>query len=283
MTDASASNTIFAVFEQILTQFSAASGAELGAVVFALAYIYLVSQQNVWCWACGFISTALFTYVFWDVSLVFSMLLNVYYMVMAGYGFWQWTRGVELKEDDEGVVAEQPKTGSKTKATTHLYTQPVSESETQTVIQSDDQSVTLSDSPSVTQIDNNPVSESDSQLDIQQWPLLKQAKIMTTTALVGGLLVWLRIDVSTPLSFTLCLDAYVSVFSVVATYMVAHKIYHNWHYWIVINAAAAVLYYQYGLYFSSLLFVVYVGFSVHGLLEWRKALTNKSYYEKTGC
>ena len=242
MTDASASKALFAVFEQIFTQFSAASGAELGAVVFALAYIYLVGRQNVWCWACGFISTALFTYVFWDVSLVFSMLLNVYYMVMAGYGYWQWTRGYGANVDDDGVVAEQPKTGSKTNAATHLDTQSVSHSE--------------------------------NQLDIQSWPLLKQVKIMTTTTLIGGLLVWLRIDEDTPLTVTLCLDAYVSVFSVVATYMVAHKIYHNWHYWIVINAAAAMLYYQYGLYFSSLLFVIYVGFSVHGLLEWRKALTN---------
>ena len=240
MTDASVSNTIFAVFEQVITQFSTASGAELGAVVFALAYIYLVGRQNVWCWACGFISTGLFTYVFWDVSLVFSMLLNVYYMVMAGYGYWQWTRIVELKEDDEGVMAGQPKTSSKTKAAKYLDTQQV--------------------------------SESNNQLDIQQWSLLKQTKIVSTTALIGGLLVWLRIDENTPLTLTLCLDAYVSVFSVVATYMVAHKIYHNWHYWIVINAAAAVLYYQYGLYFSSLLFVIYIGFSVHGLLEWRKAL-----------
>lgn len=218
MTDAGVSNKIFAVFEQVITQFSTASGAELGAVVFALAYIYLVGRQNVWCWACGFISTGLFTYVFWDVSLVFSMLLNVYYMVMAGYGYWQWTRGDGKEVDDKSV------------------------------------------------------SESNSQLDIQNWSLLKQTKIVSTTALIGGLLVWLRIDENTPLTLTLCLDAFVSVFSVVATYMVAHKIYHNWHYWIVINAAAAVLYYQYGLYFSSLLFVIYIGFSVHGLLEWRKAL-----------
>ena len=274
MTDASASNAIFAVFEQIFTQFSAASGAELGAVVFALAYIYLVGRQNVWCWACGFISTALFTYVFWDVSLVFSMLLNVYYMVMAGYGYWHWTRGDGANVDDDRVVAEQPKTGSKTKAATHLDTQSVSELESQTVIQSDDQPVSQLGSSSVSQIENKLISHSENQLDIQSWPLLKQAKIMTTTTLIGGLLVWLRIEVSTPLTFTLCLDAYVSVFSVVATYMVAHKIYHNWHYWIVINTAAAVLYYQYDLYFSSLLFVIYVGFSVHGLLEWRKASTN---------
>ena len=218
MTEASASNTLSDVFQHILTQFSAASSAELGAVAFALAYIYLVGRQNVWCWACGFISTALFTYVFWDVSLLFSMLLNAYYMVMAGYGYWQWTRGQGGQGGDE------------------------------------------------------PKLEHASALGIQQWSAPKQSIVICSSALIGAVLVWLRLDAATSLSLALCLDAYVSVFSVVATYMVAHKIYHNWHYWIVINSAAVVLYYSYELYFSSLLFVIYVGFSVHGLFTWRKAL-----------
>jgi len=69
------------------------SWAELLAVSLGLAYLILAMRQNAWCWPCAFISTALFTWVFFDVKLVMESLLNIYYMAMAVYGYWCWRQG----------------------------------------------------------------------------------------------------------------------------------------------------------------------------------------------
>ena len=75
-------------FEQI----AATSLAEWVAVVLALAYVWLAARQNRWCWLCAFISTAIYTWLFWQVTLPFQAILNLYYMMMAGYGYYQWNR-----------------------------------------------------------------------------------------------------------------------------------------------------------------------------------------------
>jgi len=66
---------------------------EGAAVVFAIVYLLLAVRENVWCWFFAFVSTAIYTGLFWDVSLLMDSALNVYYMAMAVFGWHQWTRG----------------------------------------------------------------------------------------------------------------------------------------------------------------------------------------------
>lgn len=66
---------------------------EVAAVVFALTYLLLAVRENVWCWLFAFLSTAIYTILFRDVSLLMDSALNVYYMAMAVFGWYQWTRG----------------------------------------------------------------------------------------------------------------------------------------------------------------------------------------------
>lgn len=77
-------------FNQAIIGFFQKSSLELIAVAFALAYLILAMRQNIWCWACAFVSTVLYTWIFFDVSLLMESLLNVYYMAMAIYGYWVW-------------------------------------------------------------------------------------------------------------------------------------------------------------------------------------------------
>jgi nicotinamide mononucleotide transporter len=71
----------------------AMSAWEAAAVVCAIAYLLLAVREKILCWAFAFISTSIYTVLFWDVSLVMESALNVYYMAMAVYGYQQWTRG----------------------------------------------------------------------------------------------------------------------------------------------------------------------------------------------
>jgi nicotinamide mononucleotide transporter len=50
-------------------------------------------RENSLCWYCAFFSTALYVWIFGDVSLYMESALNVYYMGMAIYGWFQWQRG----------------------------------------------------------------------------------------------------------------------------------------------------------------------------------------------
>ena len=69
------------------------SSWEACAVVLAIAYLLLAVRENILCWYCALFSTAIFTGLFWDVSLLMDSALNVYYMAMAIYGWYQWTHG----------------------------------------------------------------------------------------------------------------------------------------------------------------------------------------------
>ncbi|MDO3388062.1 nicotinamide riboside transporter PnuC [Gilvimarinus sp. SDUM040013] len=81
------------VSEQVQTALATMSGWEFVAVTLAIAYLLLAVRQNSLCWYCAFASTAIYTVLFWDVQLLMESALNVYYMLMAVYGWWQWRHG----------------------------------------------------------------------------------------------------------------------------------------------------------------------------------------------
>lgn len=71
----------------------ATSNWEVISVIFGLAYLILAARESIWCWPCAFISTATAIVLFWKSSLPMESALNVFYLVMAIYGFWQWQNG----------------------------------------------------------------------------------------------------------------------------------------------------------------------------------------------
>ena len=63
------------------------------AVALGIAYLVLAMRESSLCWYCAFLSTALYVWIFGDVSLYMESALNVYYMGMAIYGWKQWKHG----------------------------------------------------------------------------------------------------------------------------------------------------------------------------------------------
>jgi nicotinamide mononucleotide transporter len=72
------------------------------------------------------------------------------------------------------------------------------------------------------------------------------------------------------------LDAFTTVFSLAATFMVTQKVLENWIYWIVIDIASVFLYESKELNLTAALFVFYAFVSVIGFFSWLKA------YKKQG-
>ncbi len=66
---------------------------EVTAVLLGLAYLLLAVRRNLLCWLCAFLSTSIYVVLFVQASLYMQVVLNVFYLVMAVYGFIDWRRG----------------------------------------------------------------------------------------------------------------------------------------------------------------------------------------------
>lgn len=90
---------------EILEYYRALPGTELVAVILAVAYLLLAIRQNIWCWFCAAISTALYVYLFAKANLYMESLLNGFYFAMAIYGWYMWRGG---KSENELPVSVWP-------------------------------------------------------------------------------------------------------------------------------------------------------------------------------
>lgn len=187
--------------EAFLGQLLVTSWLEGLAVMLALAYVWLAARQNIWCWPCALVSTGIYIWLFWHVSLPFHTALNVYYLLMAIYGMMKW----RANQKDSAQV--------------------------------------------------------------QTWALKRH--LVSILALSTASLL-LSHFASTVLDANyIYLDAFITVFSVFTTVLIAHKVRENWLYWIVINLFAAYLYFANGLALTGVLFMCYTGFAIYGYIQWR--------------
>jgi nicotinamide mononucleotide transporter len=66
---------------------------EIIAVFFGILGVWLTTQQNVWCWAAGIANVTLYTFIFYDQRLFGDAALQVFYMFISYYGWYQWVYG----------------------------------------------------------------------------------------------------------------------------------------------------------------------------------------------
>jgi nicotinamide mononucleotide transporter len=69
-------------------------------------------------------------------------------------------------------------------------------------------------------------------------------------------------------------DSFITSLSIIATWMLARKIFEHWYLWIVVNLAAVILFLTRGLYPTVILYMVYLIMSFSGLRLWRKTIIN---------
>jgi nicotinamide mononucleotide transporter len=79
--------------ESIVSQLAASGPLEVVAVVLALAYLLLAARLSLWCWPAAFVSTAIYLWLFLSKGLYQQSLLQVFYLVMAVYGYVHWRGG----------------------------------------------------------------------------------------------------------------------------------------------------------------------------------------------
>ena len=59
----------------------------------AIGYLLLAIRENIWCWFCAGVSTAIYVWLFAEARLYMESALNVFYFAMAIYGWHVWYTG----------------------------------------------------------------------------------------------------------------------------------------------------------------------------------------------
>ncbi len=74
---------------------------EMLAVFLSVTYLLLAIKQNLWCWVAAFISTLIYSILFFNASLLMDSALNIFYLVMAVYGWysWKYANGISSHEN----------------------------------------------------------------------------------------------------------------------------------------------------------------------------------------
>jgi nicotinamide mononucleotide transporter len=80
-------------------QWFALSKPELIAVVLAILYLLLAIRQNILCWACAAVSSAIYVWLFIGAKLYMESLLYLFYVAMAFYGWHAWARGADCSAE----------------------------------------------------------------------------------------------------------------------------------------------------------------------------------------
>ncbi|WP_273148845.1 nicotinamide riboside transporter PnuC [Methylophaga thiooxydans] len=190
------------MLDTVINGLSSLSGWEVFAALLGVGYIIFAARESQWCWPMAFVSTLIYTLLFWEGQLPMQALLNFYYMGMAIYGFVLW-RGHK-------------------------------------------------------QAENN--------LPIHSWSLQFNLAFLTIgsvlTLVVGHYLLQYNASQQP------YLDAGITVFSVLNTWLMARKVLQNWLYWVVIDAAAVVLYLDTAFYATAALFTLYTVLASAGFVNW---------------
>lgn len=69
------------------------SRIEIAAVIFGIISVYLSVRQNIWSWATGIVNVTLYVFVFYGVKLYADMGLQVVYIGLSFYGWYNWLYG----------------------------------------------------------------------------------------------------------------------------------------------------------------------------------------------
>ena len=62
------------------------------AVFFSILYVILAAKENILCWWAAGISVTLYIYIFFSVQLYAETGLQVFYLFMAFYGYYNWNK-----------------------------------------------------------------------------------------------------------------------------------------------------------------------------------------------
>jgi nicotinamide mononucleotide transporter len=211
---------------------------EIFGAVTGIIFVFLEIRQNIWLWPVGLVTSAVYIWVFFTSKFYADMSLQGYYLVISCLGWYWWTRGKKRRLRSKATKFREAEGGDVEKLR-------IEETETK---------------------------------ELQVTRLKLSTGIML--ALVFFLLYIIMWFVLTRLtdSPVPVRDSFITSLSIIATWMLARKIYEHWFLWIVVNFVSAVFFLTRGLYPTVILYTVYGIMSFVGLAAWKKTIKADENY-----
>lgn len=69
------------------------SALEIIAVIVNVLGVWLTARRIRWCWPVNVVAVLLYAWIFFSVKLYSDMLLQLVFVVLQFYGWWQWSQG----------------------------------------------------------------------------------------------------------------------------------------------------------------------------------------------
>lgn len=88
------------------------SPLEIIGFVFGVAGVWLTIKENLWCFPVGLINVIVSSFLFFDQKLYADVLQQIVYVVLLGYGWYEWTRKISKTQSKEKVKSEELEQGS---------------------------------------------------------------------------------------------------------------------------------------------------------------------------
>ncbi len=219
-----------------ITEWLANNWLEVFGAITGIIYVFLEIRQNIWLWPVGLVTSAVYIIVFFTTRFYADMSLQGYYLVMSIIGWYWWVRGAGYKK--RGAGSGEQGAGSREQG---------AEQET-----------------------GGLRDEETEGLQVTRLKTVTGLLLATVFVLVySGTWFILSRFTDSPVPVW---DSFITSLSIVATWMLARKIYEHWYLWILVNAASVVIFTVRGLYPTVILYAVYLAMSFGGLKVWKKSL-----------
>jgi nicotinamide mononucleotide transporter len=215
---------------------------EIFGAVTGIIYVFLEIRQNIWLWPVGILTSAVYIWIFFTSKIYADMSLQIYYLAISILGWYWWTRGTGQKKEEE--------------------------------IEERSDEIPLSGKGRSKRSKDSAIAErGDGEKEELQVTRLKfrTALILAGVFVILYTLMWFVLTTLTD-SPVPVRDSFITSLSIIATWMLARKIYEHWYLWIVVNFVSAVLFLTRALYPTVILYIVYGIMSFVGLVEWKKTL-----------
>jgi nicotinamide mononucleotide transporter len=249
---------------------------EIFGAVTGILYVFLEVRQNLWLWPVGIVTSAVYICVFFTGKLYADMSLQGYYLAISVMGWYWWLHKKRRGGGDRNEV-EIPRKRKSERGRSKRSGDSVPEEDR------DGKGVQIP-SPEIgtkwrfRDSGSLPRESGGSGVGFLEVEKLNVSHLKARTGIILVLIfvvlyfgMWLVLDRLTD-SPVPAWDSFITSLSVIATWMLARKIYEHWFLWIVVNISAAILFFTRELYPTVILYMVYCAMSFFGLIEWKKTL-----------
>jgi nicotinamide mononucleotide transporter len=222
----------------ILSNWLSNNYVEIFGAVAGILYVIFEIRQNIWLWPVGIITSGVYIWVFFTSKFYADMSLQGYYLIISVLGWYWWMRKTEGETRSKATQFRDSGRGSQEAERGSSATAEEEEGEKKSL--------------QVTRIK------------------FRTGVVLSVVFVIIYGIMWIVLSHFTDSPVPVC-DSFITSLSIVATWMLARKIYEHWFLWIIVNTVSAILFITRGLYPTVILYIVYCAMSFVGLKEWGRA------------